>query len=176
MCIALEDYGLSAMPLDNLPKSSTLQPLLRRSRRRVERGCLPWVSGDLHKVFEPMWHANDSTLRRPEPGNSFTSFAHFASCWWSRALTLCTAQADARAESATFEWVLRRFLDLCRVAQEEGVFVAYEYDKREWEQITTRIESKDRRVDPNQIFERLDTDTRHDVKEMVARVKAAPKR
>ena len=81
-----------------------------------------------------------------------------------------------RGPSRRLERVLRLFLGLCRVAQEVGVFVAYEYDKREWEQIATRIESKDRRVGPNHFFELLDTDTRRDVKEMVARAKAAPKR
>ena len=81
------------------------------------------------------------------------------------------AQADVGHESVTFESLILRFLDLCRLAQEEGVQVAYEYDKREWEMVRTRVESKDKRVDPDQIFSRLDTDVRRDVKEMCNRAR-----
>lgn len=175
VCQAMSFMGLETMPLENLPKGSILQPMLRKTLRRVGKNCLPWVGGLLQKSFEPLWRANDKTLREPPQGEPFASFAHFSSCWWSRALAQCAAQAESGSESVSFERLLRRFLDLCRLAQEENCFAAYEYDKHKLDIIQTRVECNDKRVDPNQLFQRVDADTEKDVKDKIGRARAAQK-
>ena len=99
----------------------------------------------------------DATLRQGDQskGEDFGSFAHFASCWWGGAQSQLVLQGDLRAGAISFERLLGRFLDLCRIAQEDGVGVAYEYDRHEWSSIPARIECKDPELGPDQTFERI---------------------
>ena len=83
-------------------------------------------------------------------------------------------QAEVQKESVSVERILRRFLATCRLAQEKEVHVAYEYDRMEWASLAARIEAKDKSVDPETTFARIDTDTRRNAQEVCdrARVKA----
>ncbi|CAK0834660.1 unnamed protein product, partial [Prorocentrum cordatum] len=173
VCKGLKRYGLNGLPVEHLPQSALLQPLLRRSRRKAGHGRLPWVAGELQKDFEPLKRASDATLRPPQKGQAFQSFAHFTSCWWARALSQLALQADLNSEAVTFERLLRRFLDLCHMAQELGVTVAYEYDRQEWLRLGTQIENKGPSVDPDASFEKIDHGLRADVKDQCSRAKQA---
>ena len=48
-------------------------------------------------------------------------------------------QANLQREAVGFERMLRRFLDLAHLAQQEGVVIAYEYDKQEWATLAAQI-------------------------------------
>ena len=171
----LKRYGLEDIPMDNLPKSSALQPLLRKARRKANHGRWPWVPGDLTKDFEPLKRTTDSTLKPVQKGQTFYSFAHFSSCWWSRALCQLALQAEVGAEAVTFERLLRRFLDLCHLAQAKGVNVAYEYDAQEWAAVATEVENKVKTVDPAKAFARINTDTRRDVQDQLEKARQMDK-
>ncbi|CAK0820038.1 unnamed protein product, partial [Prorocentrum cordatum] len=119
VCKGLKRYGLNGLPVEHLPQAALLQRLLRRSR------------------------TSDAALRPPQKGQAFQSFALFTSCWWARALSQLELQADLDSEAVTFEWLLRRFYDLCHMAQELGVTVAHEYDRQEWLRLGTQIENED---------------------------------
>ena len=175
---ALGRYGLSDLPLDHLPASDGLQTLLKKARRKARHGRFPWLPGQpLAKTFQPLWRSMDSPLRQQDhtKGQNFGSFAHFASCWWGRAFSLLALQGDVRTETVSVERLLRRFLDLCRLAQEEGVGMAYEYDRQEWSSLATRIECKDPHVKPDVSFERVNTDTKRDVRGQLDRAKVPAK-
>ena len=62
----------------------------------------------------------------------------------------------------------------CRLAQEEGAKVAYELGKAEWATIATRVESKDSKCDVNVMFAKIDSDSRRQVKDSLARSSKPP--
>ena len=107
-------------------------------------------------------------MRDAQKGQEFGSFAHFVSCWWSRALSLLALQGALRQEAVSFERLLRYFLNLSQLAQRGGVLIAYEYDRSEWASLAARIECKDE-VQPDDVLRRLNTDTRRDVKDLISR-------
>ncbi len=168
---ALHEYGLKGLPLDNLPKPSVLQSVLRGARRKASHNRLPWVSGELAKTFEPQRRSSDSTMLAVQKGQTFQSFAHFSSCWWSRALAQMSLQAECKKETVTFERLLRRWLDLCHMAQAHGVTVAYEYDAQQWGNIAGRVDARDPEVDVCKIFRKIDGDLRSDVRDQCSKAK-----
>ena len=53
--------------------------------------------------------------------------------------------------------------------------MTYEYDRHEWSSLATRIECKDPQVKPDVSFERVNTDTKRDVRGQLDRAKVAAK-
>ena len=173
VCKALKRYGLAGLPLQHLPREDIIQSKVRKGRKKARHSRIPWVKGTLNKEFEPLWRTTDKSIKEVQKGQEYGGFAHFASCWWSRAFVLMTLMADTNNETVSFESLLRRFLDLCQMAQEDGVSVAYKYDRHEWAMIASRVEAKDEKVDPSKMFQSINTDTRRNVKEQAAWTKTA---
>ena len=165
-------YGLTDLPVEHLPKQTALQAMLRAARRKVKKGRQPWLKGSLVKDFNPTWRTMDKTVREPQKGQDFASFAHFSSCWWARALALLAHQADVAKEAVVYERLLRQYLNLCKLAQEKGVQIAYEYDRVQWATIADRIDAKDRSVAVNDEFGKLNTDMRRDAEDLCERATA----
>ncbi|CAK0791765.1 unnamed protein product, partial [Prorocentrum cordatum] len=159
VCKALQAYGLEGLPLENFPKAAALQPLLRRARQKADHGRLPWVAGELEKEFEPFRRSVDSTLWKVEKGQEYASFAH--------------GRRVGGAGASRSLFFKLRFLDLCHLAQESNVGAAYEFDRREWQQLATRIEDRGKSADPNEIVARVHAHTEAEVRDWVVEAEVA---
>ena len=90
--------------------------------------------------FSPQWMGEKSPKNfRSEQ----MTHAHFVAAWWARTLTQVAVQGNAEAETVSFENMLMEFLNINKIAIEQGTKVAWEYDKTVWDTTVEKIKRKE---------------------------------
>ena len=98
----------------------------------------------------------------------------WTACWWARALSQLTLQASSNMEALSVQSLLCEFLEANRVALQESCRVGFEYDAMVWAEVAERIQRRDPKCSPQDLFMHASEDRRSKAKRVVLS-SAAPK-
>ena len=143
----LGKYDLYDVDVLELPHVKTVDKHLSMAKKQVDRNRYPIVDGELSKQWVAA-HDKDSEWVKPlDPAN--LTMAQFSSLWWRRALVQLTAQSHTHVETVTLGDIVNRWLVLSRIACEESVKAAVQYDSITWTEAVSRISMRDGKYQPS---------------------------
>ena len=149
---SMKQYGLANIPSIHTQKTKRIEDNAKKYKKASGKQRLHLAPGGVME-YAPQWMGDKppKSLRAEQ-----MTHAHFVAGWWSRAFTQVAAQGAAESETLSFESLLVEFLNVNKVAVEQGTKVAWEYDRALWDKTVERASRRDSALDVTKEFTVVD--------------------
>jgi len=148
-------YNLNNVDVLEMPDAKVVDKHLAQAAKQKASGRKPIIDAELTKAFVSVRDKDSEWVKAMDVAS--LNMAQFSALWWRRAMLQLTAQASTRSQTFSMGDLVNRWVVLSRIACEESVRAAVQYDRATWGEAVCRIHMRDSSFRP-EVLGRLQAD------------------